>query len=91
MIIGHLPSSRFRLVHMEVNDNKSSMDDKKIEMAEHEPLPDSNAQDESAGSSNDIMTTSTSNISVGSQQGASGSDTDSWTLLDHEEDFIDEG
>ena len=75
---------------MEDSDNKSSSEQNNIELTDSENQQINNTHDEANTSSNDVMTSSISNISVGSQPGASGSDSDSWTLLDHEEELKDQ-
>jgi hypothetical protein len=78
---------------MEVNDKIGSTDHESAEVVEQkERLDNSVAKDELATISNDMMTTSLDNESLGSQVGAggSGSDTDSWTLLDQDEELKDQ-
>ena len=75
---------------MEDSDNKCSFEQNDTEMTDPENQSVNNTHDEADTSSNDVMTTSISNVSVGSQPGASGSDSDSWTLLDHEEELKDQ-
>ena len=64
---------------MEVNDDTKGVSD--------DGTPPNKIDD----AQNHVMTTSTDNVSLGSNQGSSGngSDTDSWTLLDQEEESRD--
>ena len=78
---------------MEVSDEANLTDDKTKEAAEEEEHTNyATAQDaEPTETSQNIMTTSVGNDSLGSQPGTSsnGSDTDSWTLLDQDEELKD--
>jgi len=78
---------------MEANEEIDSTDLENTELAgQHEPLDNATAQDKLTETSNNIMTTSVDNESLGSQLSASGngSDTDSWTLIEQDEETKDQ-